>query len=205
MRNNMNDYTLINEDRILRPVTIDDAEFIVKLRNQGHVKGFIHDTSLDVEKQRKWLREYFNRENEYYWIITTLDGTPYGTSSLYNYNQEKNQIEGGRWIRLPGYDCNMISGYIQMRDFVFDILNIDRVVNDVVSTNKRVIKYHKDILQMHYLGVRGIERGVAGEDVEVVCFEETRETWKENRARLLYLCGDMSKWKILKNNIELIK
>ena len=77
-------------------------------------------------------------------------------------------------------------------------MKLDKVVNDVVATNKRVIKYHKDILRLNYLGIRGIERGVAGEDVEVVCFEETRETWRINRERLLPLCGDMSKWSIKK-------
>lgn len=189
-------YIIQNEDRILRPVTMEDAEFIVKLRNQKHASGFIHDTSLDVEKQREWLRAYFQRDNEYYWIITTLDGTPYGTSSLYNFDKEKNQIEGGRWIRIPGYDSNMISSHFQMREFIFNVLKIDRIVCDVVSTNTRVLKYHRDILKERMLDVKGYEKGVAGKEVEVFKFEETRETWKVNRERLLYYCGDVSKWSI---------
>lgn len=193
-----NNYIIQNEDRILRPVTMDDAEFIVKLRNQKHASGFIHDTSLDVEKQREWLRAYFQRENEYYWIITTLDGTPYGTSSLYNFDKEKNQIEGGRWIRMPGYDSNMISGHVQMRDFVFNVLNVDKVVCDVVSTNKRVWKYHKDILKEHLTGKVEVVEGVGGGKVEVNWFEESRESWNANRSRFLHLCGDMSKWSIKK-------
>ena len=59
-------YILRNEDRVLRPVTLDDAEFIVTLRNQAHVKGCVNDTPLDVEKQRQWICEYLKRENEYY-------------------------------------------------------------------------------------------------------------------------------------------
>ena len=146
----MNNYILQNEDRIMRPVTMDDAEFIVKLRNQEHVKGtgFIHNTSLDVEKQRQWLRDYFSRENEYYWIFTTLEGVPYGACSYYNYDKGKNQIETGRWVRLQGYNDNMISSHVQFRDFTFDVLKVDRIVCDVVSTNKQVLKYHDKILGM---------------------------------------------------------
>lgn len=194
----MNNFIIQNEDRILRPVTLEDAEFIIGLRNQSHARGFVHDTSFDVEKQRQWIRDYFKRKNEYYWIITTLDGVPYGTSSLYNYNEQLNQIESGRWIRLPGFDSNLISGHIQMRDFIFDILNIDRIVCDVVSTNKRVIKYHKDILKEKMLSIKGVETGVAGGNVDVFKFEETREMWGNNKKRLLHLCGDTSKWLIRK-------
>lgn len=192
----MNDYTLINEDRILRPVTIDDAEFIVKLRNQGHVKGFIHDTSLDVEKQRQWIREYLKRENEFYWIINTLDGIPYGTTSLYNYDKMKNQIESGRWVRLPGFNDNIFSSHVQLRDFAFDILKVDSIICDIVSTNKQVLKYHSNILGMRRMEDEATITGVEGGNVRGIVFEETRETWEKNRPRLLKLCGDSSLWRI---------
>lgn len=191
-------YIIQNEDRILRPVTLEDAEFIVRLRNQDLAHGYIHDTSLDVEIQRQWLRDFFQRENEYYWIITTLDGTPYGTLSLYNYDKEKNQIESGRWVRFPGYDSNIIAGHVQMNDFIFNYLHIDRKVCDVVNSNKKVLKYHRDILRLKQLDTIEIRRDVGGQDVEVYSFEETRDTWTKNRPRFLHLCGDMSKWSIKK-------
>lgn len=193
-------YIIQNEDRILRPVTMEDAEFIVRLRNQKHAKGFIHDTSLDVDKQREWLKRYFERENEYYWIITTLDGTPYGTVGLYNYDSNTNQIETGRWIKLLGYDGNMFSSHVQTRDFAFNVLKVDRVVLQVVSTNTQVLKYHKNILREREYGSVKHVIDSSGVPVEEILFEETRETWEKNRARLLRFCGDMSKWKILKQD-----
>ena len=195
-------YILQNEDRILRPVTIDDAEFIVKLRNQNHAKGFIHDTSSNVEKQKEWLRCYFERENEYYWIVTTLDGVPYGTISLYNYDEQKNQIESGRWVRLPGFENNMISGHVQMRDFVFTILGLDRIVCDVVSSNAKVLKFHKRILREKQLDKIDVIDDVGGNKVEVLWFEETRQDWQVNRPHFLELCGDMTTWKLFKKNLS---
>lgn len=194
----MNNYILQNEDRIMRPVTMDDAEFIVKLRNQNHAKGFIHDTSLDIEKQQQWLQDYFKRENEYYWIVTTLEGVPYGTSSYYDYKKEYNQIEAGRWVRLPGFTDNIISSHVQMRDFAFNILGVDRIVCDIVSTNKQVLKYHQKILGLKRMNQTSIVSGVDGGDAEMIWFEETRDTWAQNRPRLLKLCSDISVWKILK-------
>ena len=194
----MNDYTLIDEDRILRPVTVDDAEFIVKLRNQEHAKGFIHKTSLNVESQRQWIADYLKRENEYYWILTDLEGTPYGTQSLYDYNEEHNTIVVGRWVKIPGFENNAISSHVQLFDFAFNILNVHAVINDVVSTNKGVLKYHRFLGEKefyHEYNVKGVEDGT----VERIWFKEEKESWAINRKKLMAYCGDMTKWDIIKN------
>lgn len=183
-------YILENDDRILRPVRVDDAEFIVKLRNQPHVIGRVNDSLTDVEKQREWIREYLKRENEYYWIMETLDHRPFGTTSLYHYCAEKRQMEIGRWVKMADapQDGNQFASRIQMNDFVFDVLGMKRLVFDVVSTNKPVLKYHR------LCGA--IETGVAkdyfviqGRPVDMVWFEETPESWKIVRPKLCRWAG----------------
>lgn len=182
-------YILRNEESVLRPVTVDDAEFIVNLRNQAHAKGCINDTSLDVEKQRQWIREYLKRDNEHYWIAETLDGRPYGTSSLYHYNAEKKQIETGRWVRMADAPTvNFFAGRVQMNDFVFNVLKMHRLVFDVVSMNKQVLKYHKLCGAVE----TGVEKNAAiagGKPVDVVWFEETPESWARIRPRICRLAG----------------
>jgi len=182
-------YILKNDDRILRPVTIDDAEFIVKLRNQDHAKGCINDTSLDVEKQRKWIEEYLRRENEYYWIIETLDHVPYGTTSLYHYVQSKRQIESGRWVRMANAPINnIIAGRVQVHDFVFGELQMQRLVYDVVSTNVQVLKYHR----MCGGNETHVDKGaisIQGKQVDMIWFEETPESWVKVRPRLCRLAN----------------
>ena len=182
-------YVLRNDDRVLRPVTLEDAEFIVKLRNQAHAKGCINDTSLDVEKQRQWIREYLKRENEYYWIEEDLEGNPCGTSSLYHYNAELRQIESGRWVRMADApETNLLAGRVQMRDFVFRTLGMNRLVFDVVATNKPVLKYHRMCGAIE----TGLEKdavNIQDKPVDVVWFEETPESWIVNRSRICRLAG----------------
>lgn len=182
-------YILRNDDRILRPVVEADAEFIVQLRNQAHAKGCINDTSLDVEKQRQWIRNYLKRENEHYWIMEALDHVPYGTTSLYHYKPELHQIETGRWVRMADApEDNLLAGRVQVRDFVFQTLGVHRLVFDVVATNKSVLRYHR----MCGAVETGIEKkavSIQGRTVDVIWFEETPETWAKNRSRICRLAG----------------
>ena len=177
---------LTNADRILRPVSVADAEFIVYLRNLPHVKGRINDTSIDIEKQRQWILQYLARPNEWYWVVESLNQRPLGTTSLYHFDAEKNQIEIGRWAMIKDHGINMIASRIQVIDFAFDIVGVDRIVCDVASYNKPVLRYHR------LLGERetGLEKGaffIGGQSVDVVWFEQTKADWPRNRERQLRL------------------
>ena len=69
----------------LRPVRMDDAAFIVWLRNLDHVKGKVGDSATDVASQEAWLNKYFEREGDYYFIAETPGGIPLGTHGIYEY------------------------------------------------------------------------------------------------------------------------
>lgn len=182
----MNNFILETESSIYRPVTIEDAEFIVQLRNLPHAKGFIHNTSFNVDAQKKWIADYLKRSNEYYWIIEDKQGVKRGTTSLYNYDEGLNQIESGRWITIPGTSSSSLSGAVLMKDFVFNVLNVSRVVCDTVITNKQVIKYHLFLGEKEF----GRRKETAYTDsYEVVSFEETSENWPKHRKKLLKFCG----------------
>lgn len=186
----MNNYILKNEYRVLRPVTVDDAEFIVQLRNQPHVKGFINDTSTDVERQRQWIREYLTRENEYYWIIETKDThRPYGTTSLYHYDATKRQIETGRWVKMADApQDNVFAGRIQMNDFVFNVLGVERLVFDVVATNKQVLRYHRMCGAVE-IARRPRDVVIQGQLVDQLVFQETPESWAAVRPKICRWAG----------------
>lgn len=185
---------------------MDDAEFIVMLRNQPHVRGTVHDTSTSIERQRQWIRDYLCRDNEYYWIGETLDGQPIGTNSLYNYNTEKNQIESGRWVNLSSYDGSFsLSEAVLFKDFAFKVLGVSKIVCDVVSTNTKVRTYHKRILREKETGIVSFFDGVGGQKVEMIWFEETSESWENNRKFLLKFCGNEEDRKVFVINDNSIK
>ena len=64
----------------LRPVRLEDAPFIVWLRNLVHAKGRVGDSAEDIDSQERWLHAYFDREGDYYFLVETLSRwvrTPY--------------------------------------------------------------------------------------------------------------------------------
>lgn len=177
---------LKNADRILRPVSVDDAEFIVYLRNLPHVKGRINDTSVDIEKQREWIIQYLARPNEWYWIVESVDHKPLGTTSLYHYDSAKKQIEIGRWAMVKDHGINLIASRVQILDFAFDSIGVDRVVCDVASYNKSVLRYHRLLGEQE----TGVEKGafvIEGQSVDMVWFLQTKADWPRNRERQLRL------------------
>ena len=60
----------------IRPVTMADAAYIVQLRTQPRVVGTVGDTSSDVEVQQQWINRYFDRDDDYYFIVEVLPAAP---------------------------------------------------------------------------------------------------------------------------------
>ena len=58
----------------LRPVRMEDAAFIVWLRNLDHVKGRVGDSAMDAAAAGSLVKAYFDRQGDYYFIIETLGG-----------------------------------------------------------------------------------------------------------------------------------
>ena len=83
----------------LRPVRLQDAEFIVWLRNLEHAKGRVGDSPTEKATQAEWLQAYFGREGDYYFIIETTDGIEVGAYGIYD--RTGDSAESGRWVIRP--------------------------------------------------------------------------------------------------------
>src|SRR5580698_17364 len=83
----------------LRPVVLADAAFIVWLRNLDRTKGKLGDSASGVAAQEAWLRTYFTREDDFYFITETLSGIPLGTHGLSHLANAS--AEAGRLIIRP--------------------------------------------------------------------------------------------------------
>ena len=69
----------------LRPVTLEDAAFIVELRSDPLLNRYLHEISPRVEDQVAWLERYFLRPDDYYFIVEDADsGKPQGTIGIYD-------------------------------------------------------------------------------------------------------------------------
>ena len=129
----------------LRPVRVDDAEFIVSLRNEPRHSRYISLGADSAEAQRQWIISYLDRHkagNEYYFIACDLDGKAWGTTRLYNFHDT--ECTGGSWVMLPGAPTAIsLETYLLPIRFAFEVLSKEVMHLDVRRDNRRVCKWHE--------------------------------------------------------------
>jgi RimJ/RimL family protein N-acetyltransferase len=130
----------------LRPVTIDDAQFIIEVRTENAERTkYIHSISNDVSLQLQWLENYFKTPNDYYFVIENKSSMcPEGLISIYNILDNKG--ESGRWVIKQDSLAAVESWYLLYR-IAFEMLNLYEVFCTVVVENKPVVAFHKSVKQ----------------------------------------------------------
>jgi RimJ/RimL family protein N-acetyltransferase len=167
----------------LRPVRMEDAAFIVWLRNLDHVKGRVGDSATDVKAQETWLKAYFKREGDYYFIVETIGGIPVGTYGIYDV--EETSAEPGRWIIRPGVPA-AIPCVILALDLAFHEMKLTLLHGTTVATNEKVLSLNRK------LGFRRVQvepggRAIGGRAVDMVHYLLKTEDWLKARERLVPL------------------
>jgi RimJ/RimL family protein N-acetyltransferase len=162
-------------------VRVDDAPFIVWIRNLDHVKGKIGDSATDVAGQEKWLQAYFEREGDYYFIIETLDGIKVGTHSLYDITDGAAEL--GRWVIRPGVQAAVPSHMVAF-GIAFDQLRLHALRNATVATNMPVISISRRF-GFEEVGCKRGERLIGGKPVDMMHFILTAEKWARTRDKLV--------------------
>jgi len=127
----------------LRLVEIEDAKFILSLRNNSKLNKYLSPTSSDVNLQIEWLEKYKIRENnkkEFYFIAEDESGNKFGTTRIYNIHDSG--FEAGSWIFLDNSPDNMaIKADIISREFGFEFLKAEYCRYEVLKKNKNVLRY----------------------------------------------------------------
>jgi RimJ/RimL family protein N-acetyltransferase len=167
----------------LRPVRMEDASFIVWLRNLEHAKGRVGDSATDTVAQEAWLKTYFKREGDYYFIVETAGGIAVGAYGIYDV--AAGSAESGRWIIRPEVPAAIPSALLAF-DVAFGVLKLKEVRVSTVSTNQPVLSLNRRF------GFRetSVERGgavIGGKPVDLVHFLLKAEEWPAPRERMLPL------------------
>jgi RimJ/RimL family protein N-acetyltransferase len=157
----------------LRPVSISDAEFILRLRNMPHVTGTVGDTVPEVAEQRRWIESYFERPDDYYFIIESLQGQPWGTIGLYSFRAAG--AEWGRWIILPGIMAALPSAVL-IHQLAFAHFGLAELRGEVVSSNSKVLSFHRRF-GCEEVGIARQSRIIQGQHVDMVKFVMSRVQW----------------------------
>jgi RimJ/RimL family protein N-acetyltransferase len=167
----------------VRPVQIEDAAFIVWLRNLDYVKGNVGDSAVDIASQEAWLKAYFEREGDYYWIVESLRGIPLGTHGIYNVNGTS--AERGRHIMRLEVMAGVPSAALSA-DWAFGEMGLRELRSWVVATNTEALSIHRKS-GFKEVGRIAAAQVISGKPVDKVKFLFTAEEWKKRRDRVLPL------------------
>lgn len=162
---------------------MEDAAFIVWLRNLDHAKGNVGDSAPDVAGQKAWLAAYFKREGDYYFIVETIGGIPVGTYGIYNVKETS--AEPGRWIIHPEVSA-AIPSVILLLDMAFREMKLTLLCGTTVATNGKVLSLNRK-LGFRQVRVEPAAQMIGGKAVDLVHFTLTMGDWLSARERLLGL------------------
>jgi RimJ/RimL family protein N-acetyltransferase len=169
----------------LRPVRMEDASFIVWLRSQDHARGRVGDSATDTAAQEDWLRAYFDRPGDYYFIIETHRGIAVGAYGIYDVADSS--AESGRWIIRPEVPAAIPSA-IQAFEIAFGNLGLRELRAKTVSTNRVVLSLNRKF-GFRQTGVETAAQIISGQAVDLVTFLLEAKDWPKIREGLLPLAG----------------
>ena len=126
----------------IRPVSLNDCDFILELRCDPELSRFINTTENSIVKQRAWLTSYLNCDNDYYFIIENLKtGLMEGTVGVYDIDRKLNTGEWGRWI-LKKNSPAAIESAMLIYKYIFEELCLDSVYCRTLEMNVKVVNFH---------------------------------------------------------------
>lgn len=162
-----------------RLVEVEDAEFILSLRNNEKLSKHINPTSSDIDEQIKWIKEYKIREEngaDFYVICLKEDKkTKLGLNRIYNVNDET--FEFGSWLYSPDAGSNVaVLGELFTKGLAFEHLQCKLCKMSTMKKNKRVLWYCKSY-----------DPKFTGEDELNLYFESDYKNFKAHREKYLKL------------------
>lgn len=134
---------IIRNGIFLRLITVDDAQFILRLRTDPHLSIYISYTKPKIAYQVKWIQKYKKKEElgfEYYFIAEDQNGNKYGTIRLCNFGAKS--FEVGSWVFLPKSPFGMaVKTHMIGVETGFKMLNADYCRIRVNKKNIGVLQY----------------------------------------------------------------
>lgn len=128
----------------IRPIKLSDASFIVETRLEDKERNrFIHAISSDVSMQEEWLKKYFERDGDYYFVIENrLTGEREGLIGFYDVKDSK--AEWGRWVLKKDSLAAVESVYLLYRA-AFEKVGLEELYCRTLEINEAVVSFHTSI------------------------------------------------------------
>jgi len=167
----------------LRPVEMEDAAFILWLRNLDYVKGKVGDTPTDVASEEAWLRAYFERDGDCYFVAETLGGIPVGTNGIYDVLGTT--AETGRFIIHTSVPAAVPTSFLTF-DLAYGEMGLSQLRGTAVASNRKVHSYLRR-LGFRQAKVERAGRVIGGHPIDMLHFVQDAKDWFEVRQRIIPL------------------
>jgi len=176
----------------LRPITLDDAEFIVQLRSDPERTRYLYPIVATVEAQTAHLKEYLEREDDYHFVVERQPGnTREGLVGIYNLNLEERSAEWGRWILRPG-SLAAVESALRTYEAAFEHLQLEKVCSHTLVENRSVVSFH-DHCGLKRLAIRPDYYSFRGRSYDVVEHVLQRRDWPQVRQLLELLARTIAR------------
>src|SRR5581483_6314281 len=132
---------LVSSRVCLRLLEEVDLPMTLAWRNQDHIRQwFVHSAILTWEQHHNWCQRYFQRDNDFIFIIEDRQerSLPVGQISLYNIEWERQRAEYGRL--MIGETLGAGKGFAKeatqlLLNYAFGLLGLTEVYLEVFSHN----------------------------------------------------------------------
>lgn len=137
---------LQNTNLELRLVDEKDAKFILELRQNSELNRYISKTSVAIEDQIKWIKDYQERnrlEMEFYFIVyNKIKNEKCGTIRIYNIKHEEGTCEWGSFMLAKG----------RPNGACYDVIDLTlKFIKSNLKLNRVNLEVHKDNLKAKYI------------------------------------------------------
>jgi len=173
---------LESERLLIRPVTEDDTDKVLSMRNAEYVKkNFFYRKDITREEHLN----FFHKKCEtgivfYFVVIDKSDDEIIGVVYLQHYEEENRAMESGLFFSesLPQGKGYATEAYRLLADFAFNELDLLRLNAQVISYNKASLRIHE---KLGYKVIGSDEATITptGETVEAVKLELLKGTFYE--------------------------
>jgi len=185
-------HTLITEGYgvRLRPVEMEDAAFIVWLRNLDYVKGRVGDSAAEIAGQEKWLKSYFEKEDDYYFIVETLNRIPLGTYGFYYVTETT--VDVGRFIIRPGV-LAAVPATLLLDDLLYEQMGVTYVRVTTSASNHRLHSFYRK-LGFRQVKVEQAGRIIGGQAIDMLHFIQIAEDRYRAREKVIPAARRAETW-----------
>lgn len=132
----------------LKFVNINDAKFIYDLRTNKILSKYLNPTSLKLNDQKKWLKQYFIRnenDQEFYFKFQFKKKNKFydiGVARVIRLTKKK--FSFGSWIMRPGSPSWLaVECALSIYEFAFKYKKFQKNLMWMDLRNKKVIIFHK--------------------------------------------------------------